>query len=324
MAPPLARAFVLEHLAGFDDEALATFLAPGEGGVEPDRLGTALRGAEHDELAARVLGALPQGAAAVFEAARGSARAEGAAVASARRHVVERLFWVLLYWHMPDAYEELVAGEEIPSTLLDALRVEGREVADLGAGAGRFTLAAAARARRVVAIDAVPALLERLRGHCAEAGIVNVEVRRGRLDALPLGDAVVDLAVACSSLTSHAPFGGDAALREARRVVRPGGRVAVVWPDDPAFFCARGFTYLAVPGEMVMRFRDVAAARRLCRDFYSPRAEAWVTAHDSAIVPFEVLGVHPPRDACVLDVDGDPDRARRPQPGVVTPLSPSP
>ena len=322
-APPLAASFVVEHLAGFDDEALRTFLRPGSAGVDPTRLGTALRGGADACLALRILDALAEPARR--SAWRGLAtEAPATAVASARRHVVDRLFWPLLYWHDPGAYEELVGGEHIAGGLLDALRIDGRDVADLGAGAGRFSLEAARRARRVIAVDAVPPLLDRLRRHAAEAGLDNVEVRRGAFDALPLDDAAVDVAVACSSLTSRAPWGGEAAVAEALRVVRPGGEVVVIWPDDPAWFCARGFRYLSVPqGESRLRFADVATAERLCAAFYGARAAAWVTSHQEASVPFTVLGVPPPVDACVYQVGERPAQRpyddSHPRPGVDLP-----
>src|SRR5205807_10520068 len=132
MPPPRARDFVFEQLAGFDHEALQTFLSPGDWGVEPQRLGLALHGSEHDELAGRVVRALaPNGAASVLAARGEPCGAE--AIEQARRHVVDRLFWALLYWHDPDGYEEPVAGEHIHPQLLASLDLDGRVVADLGA-----------------------------------------------------------------------------------------------------------------------------------------------------------------------------------------------
>jgi SAM-dependent methyltransferase len=300
MPPPRARSFVFEQLAGFDDEALQTFLTPGDWGVDPSRLGLALQGADNDELAGRVVGALGPEAAAAVLAARNKPR-DSDAVERARRHVVSRLFWALLYWHDPDGYEELVAGEHIHPALLESLELDGKVVADLGAGAGRFTLFAARHAARVVAIDAVPALLERLERHAREQGITNIQTRRGSFTHLPLADGSVDVAIACSSLTSHAPWGGDTALSEAQRIVRPGGELVVIWPDDPQWFTDRGFAYISVAGgdDYQLHFESVDVAERICRDFYSETAATWVREHRTDSVPFSVLGMRPPSDACV-------------------------
>jgi ubiquinone/menaquinone biosynthesis C-methylase UbiE len=219
-------------------------------------------------------------------------------VALRRRQIVDQLFWALLYWHDPDGYDELVAGEQIHPGVLDALDIDGRVVADLGAGAGRFTLFAARRARRVIAVDAVPALLDRLVRKARALELDTIEVRRGSFMRLPLDDASVDIAVACSSLTSHAPWGGECALQEVERIVRPGGDMVVIWPDDPDWFCRHGFTYMSLPGAPEMHFRDVESAARICADFYSERAARWVRDHNARVVPFEVLGVRPPNDAC--------------------------
>jgi len=322
MPPPRARAYVLEHVAAFDDEALRAFLVPGDWGVDPGRLGTALQGEGAAELADRVARALTPASRRAFDQAL-SAPATPEDVERARRHVVNRLFWALLYWHDPAGYEELVAGEHIHPDLLASIPLQGRVVADLGAGAGRFTLFAARHARRVIAVDIVPILLERLLARAREQGLDNIETRRGDFLHLPLADASVDVAVACSALTSHAPWGGEAALAEAIRIVRPGGEVVVIWPDDPSWFCARGFAYRAVPGTETMHFADVATAERLCRDFYSEAAAEWVREQQTAEVPFSVLGVTPPSDACVLRVGEPPPPrpygAEHPRPGVELP-----
>ena len=301
MPPPRARAFVLDHIAAFDDEAMRAFLVPGDWGVDPSKLGRALQGDAYDELAARVAAALPPPSRALFHAGRAHP-AGPAGVEQARRHVVNRLFWALVYWHDPDGYEELVAGEHIHPDLLATLPLDGRVVADLGAGAGRFTLFAARHAEKVIAVDIVPVLLQRLEVRAREQGLTNIEIRRGDFLHLPLDDASVDVAVACSALTSHAPWGGEAALAEAMRIVRPGGDVVVIWPDDPSWFCSRGFEYRSVPGPQAMHFADVDTAERICRDYYSEAAATWVSQHRIADVPFAVLGVTPPNDACVLHV----------------------
>ena len=291
---------MLAHLGAFDDEALRVFLQPGRGGTPPRLLGLAAQALDAT-LVGRLVEALPADARPAFADGRDGTATAGE-VARAGRTVVNLLFWPLLYWHQPAAYEELVSGERIHPRVLDALDLDDRTVCDAGAGAGRFTVLAARRARQVIAVDEVPPLLRLLEVRLLEQGIHNVEVRRGSFTAMPLDDSSVDIAVACSSLTSLAPFGGQEALDEMERIVRPGGDIAVIWPDRPAWFRERGFVHLTAAGNDHLTFADPATAERICRDFYSDEAAAWVTRHETAEVPFAVLGIPPPNDVCLRRV----------------------
>ena len=289
--------FGISDLANFDDGALHVFLDPRDGGVDPDDLGRALQGSDAT-FAARVAAALDDRASQRFRVAHAT-QSTPHTVDEARRRVLDALFWPLLYWNAPDRYEELIAGEEIHPAIIDALDVDGRVVCDIGAGTGRFTLPVARRARRVIAVDAVPMLLGRLERHAEESGVRNIDLRRGSFTTLPLEDGSVDLAVACSSFTPSGPHGGLHAVREAERVTRPDGAVAVIWPQQPDWFEAQGFEYLRFDGDDVRHFRSLDSAERLCRDFYSEEAVEWVRAHHSPDVPFRILNTSPPNDVCI-------------------------
>src|SRR5438105_3044071 len=246
--------FRIADLARFDDEALRTFLDPRDGGVDPDDLGRALHGSP-TTLVDRVAAALDDAAALRFgraHASSGTAQSDD----EAQRRVLDVLFWPLLYWNAPDRYEELIAGEDIHPAIIDALEVDDRVICDIGAGTGRFTLPAARRARRVIAVDAVPVLLRRLETHATETGVRNIDVRRGGFTALPVDDGSVDLAVACSSFTPSGPHGGTNALREAERVTRPDGTIAVIWPQQPDWLEAQGFEYRRFDGDDIRHPRS--------------------------------------------------------------------
>jgi ArsR family transcriptional regulator len=97
-------------------------------------------------------------------------------------------------------------------------------VADLGCGTGQTAAALAPHVRRVVAVDQSAAMLKAARRRTAELG--NVELRQGSLEALPVEDASCDGALLLLALT-YVPE-PEAALREAARILRPGGRLVVV------------------------------------------------------------------------------------------------
>lgn len=114
-------------------------------------------------------------------------------------------------------------------------------VLDLGCGTGTLTVALEAAAPRLTltGVDGDPEVLDRARAKARPgSSIAWVEALA---DALPLEDASVDCVV--SSLLFHhlVPDVKRAALAEARRVLRPGGRLHVAdWgrPRDPAMAAA--------------------------------------------------------------------------------------
>lgn len=104
----------------------------------------------------------------------------------------------------------------------------GEVVVDLGSGAG-FDAFLAARdvgeAGRVIGIDMTPEMLERARHNAASAGVRNVEFRAGRIEALPLDDASVDVVIS-NCVVNLVPDKAQV-YREIARVLRPGGRMVV-------------------------------------------------------------------------------------------------
>src|SRR5688572_6876882 len=96
-------------------------------------------------------------------------------------------------------------------------------VGDLGCGTGHAASALAPFVQRVLAVDRSGEMLQAARRRLRE--YPNVEVRRGELESLPIGDAELDAATLLLVL-HHLPGPADA-LREAGRVVKPGGRILI-------------------------------------------------------------------------------------------------
>jgi ubiquinone/menaquinone biosynthesis C-methylase UbiE len=91
---------------------------------------------------------------------------------------------------------------------------------DAACGTGRHARRLAELGHRVVGVDASEAMLA-----VAAAKVPDADLRVGTLDALPLDDDAVDLAVCSLALTHVEDLAG--AVREIARVVRPGGTVVL-------------------------------------------------------------------------------------------------
>jgi ArsR family transcriptional regulator len=97
-------------------------------------------------------------------------------------------------------------------------------VADLGAGTGALAARISPFVKRVIAVDGSAQMLAALRDRLA--GVTNVDSRQGELEALPLEDGSCD--VAFMLLVLHYIVEPAEALREACRILGPGGRLILV------------------------------------------------------------------------------------------------
>ena len=104
----------------------------------------------------------------------------------------------------------------------------GETVLDLGSGAGTDVLISARRVApggRAIGLDMTTEMLELARRNAAVAGVDNVEFVEGYLEDIPLPDSSVDVVI--SNCVINLAADKRVVLREAARVLRPGGRFAV-------------------------------------------------------------------------------------------------
>ena len=124
------------------------------------------------------------------------------------------------------------AGADLDQ-MADLLRAwRPARVLDLGCGGGHVSYRAAAWAGSVTAVDPTEAMLDAVRQTAAERGLANVETRQAAAEALPFPAGQFD-AVLCRYTAHHWPD-VPAGLREARRVLGPGGRGVFIDSVAPA------------------------------------------------------------------------------------------
>lgn len=126
-------------------------------------------------------------------------------------------------------------GEQSDASAIDALiGVAGLKLVDVGCGAGKLSRELAARGATVLGVEPDPVQAEKNRRAEPVAGLTFAEAGA---EALPVADASVDGVIFCRSLHHVPERHMAAALREAARVLRPGGFLWVVEPAmDGSYF----------------------------------------------------------------------------------------
>ena len=170
-----------------------------------------------------------------------------------------------------DALRTELFGQRAELVALPGLLDEDWVVGDLGCGTGQLTASLAPCVGRVIAMDQSRAMLAAARARLA--GLANVELRQGDLERLPIGDAELDAAVLF--LVLHYLAEPVQALAEARRVLKPGGRLLVV--------------------DMTPHARDDyrQTMGHLWQGFTSEQLEGWLAEADLGASRYRVLPADP-------------------------------
>jgi SAM-dependent methyltransferase len=173
---------------------------------------------------------------------------------AAGRRLVRGAFWYLAYELAADLWDRLARAERIAPALVADLPADGARVVDVAAGSGRLTTALAARTACLVAVEPCAPLRDLLRRRLPAVAVV-----AGTGQCLPLRDGWADLAVSCATFGPHPPLGGDEVVAELERCCRPGGTVALVSPEEPAWWQERGYVMRVYPEPDVRFDPDVEA-----------------------------------------------------------------
>ncbi len=175
--------------------------------------------------------------------------------------------------------------------LVDRLRItQGSVVLDVGAGTGKLARLLQTTGARVTGIEPIPDMRDAFM-----RALPGTPVLDGTAEAIPLPDASVDAIVVG---TAFHWFDGVAALREARRVLRPGGALGLAWNvrDETVPWVAELVAMVATYVHGDPPRYDPPAWRSA---FNSPEASTWFEALEESTFSFAQVM---PRTAAIARV----------------------
>jgi ubiquinone/menaquinone biosynthesis C-methylase UbiE len=117
-------------------------------------------------------------------------------------------------------------GDDLELLAQEAAAIPKAAVLDLGCGAGHATFAVAPHAASVTAYDLTPEMLAVVEREAAARELPNIATVQGMAEELPFPEAHFDCVI--SRYSAHHWHDVPAALREVRRVLKPGGRVLLI------------------------------------------------------------------------------------------------
>jgi len=215
----------LQEILGMGQSSISTHLAQLKhaGLAEDRRTGKNIwyRSKADGEVLSGLLGMLQQAPEEIPEAAHDQAALD---LVLRKRQDKTRAFFDDMAGRLGREYVPGRSWKSMAEALL--LMLPPMVIADLGAGEGAFSLLLAQRAQQVIAVDNSDKMVELGTQLAQKQGVAALEYRKGDLEAVPIADGAVDMALFSQSL--HHALHPERAIAEAWRILKPGGRITIL------------------------------------------------------------------------------------------------
>ena len=177
----------------------------------------------------------------------------------------------------PGGLDALSADDrKVAEWFIEAMRGR-RKVVDIGCGSGFPGLYVAPHVGEIVGVDAAPNMIAAAQENALKLGVKNAELKVAGADGLPFKEDDFDGAMLCGSLESMDWPGVHQAMDELRRVMSPGGRIAILDQDWRDILERKSLNETSVrhaKGRLIVRFVQRAkkspAAERDTRYLVNP------------------------------------------------------
>ncbi|WP_298953743.1 class I SAM-dependent methyltransferase [uncultured Methylobacterium sp.] len=272
----------IDDLIHLEPDYLARRFRPADQGLAYHDLARALSKAKPETRAHLLAHLAPSIREALTAAEDGLDPGAPDALLDSQMRLIGTYFWEIVYRKEAEIYDVFSRSQEFPfRELFPAKDYAGKVVVDLGCGTGKLAGYLQPLAREVIGVDPAEPLLGIARERYA--GRPNSRFVQGSFDAIPLPTGSVDAIVSNMAFQHAEERGGDRGLAEMLRVLRPGGRMAIVvaHATTQKFLIARGFAERAVPGRL--RWREPECCSPLLTMLYALSRDLENAAPEEAV-----------------------------------------